>query len=246
MANFSDVTSNLVLQIRCSSEILEMAGVTPENSFEENIRLLRENFGSTNRDVRELLQKFIRSPNEDPIDAFYRFERLLRNPSLGFNRMDEVSQFSWISDSLKKILPTDPYRHFRVLWHQQGETTDLLAIRKLIKMTMEIFSTPSTCYAVEADSEIADVYAMDYHRRFNKKIYNNEPPEMSPEIIEVENRLSKLEERHDIFEKKQDNLEKTLTSGFQDLMKGMNDLRSDNRRYNNNGSNYFNNNQNRL
>ena len=29
MANFSDVTSNLVLQIRCSSEILEMAVVTP-------------------------------------------------------------------------------------------------------------------------------------------------------------------------------------------------------------------------
>ena len=244
MIQFSDTTANLVLQLRCSAEILDSADVDTGNPFEENCRRLRDNFGVTNKDARRNLQKFMREANEQPIDAFYRLEKLLKNPSLGFTQMSEVCQYNWISDCLQKILPTDPYRHFLLLWRQENETPNLHIIRRLIKDTMEIYPAPGACNYVETDSDTAEVYAMDHQRRFHKKKFDNDNRAQKPsaEITALENRLSKLEKKQESIEKKQESIEEKLCTGFSDISKQLSAI-SNNHGSNQNNANY--NNQNR-
>ena len=156
LAEFSDITSNLVLQLRCSSEILDMSQISPENTFSENCRRLRENFGISYPEARKYLTEFIRRADEEPIDAFYRFEKILRTPALNFHKMDNLSRSFWISESMKKILPTEPYRHYSILLHQKGETDDLRIIRNLLKQTMELFPSIAYCNAITEQEENFD------------------------------------------------------------------------------------------
>ena len=156
LAEFSDITSNLVLQLRCSSEILDMSQISPENTFSENCRRLRENFGISYPEARKYLTEFIRRADEEPIDAFYRFEKILRTPALNFQKMDDLSRSFWISESMKKILPTEPYRHYSILLHQKGETDDLRIIRNLLKQTMELFPSIAYCNAITEQEENFD------------------------------------------------------------------------------------------
>ena len=198
-AKFSDMTSNLILQIRCSSDILETSNVTVENSFEENCRCLRETFGVTYKEARQSLMNFIRKVDEEPIDAFYRLESILKTPVLKFNRMDDDSRLFWISESITKILPTEPYRHFCLLWRQEGETDNLSVIRRLLKKTMEVFPSIHDCNMIDSD--------------YDTQSENND--QIPEDISHLQDKLEQLEGR-------QVKLQEELLRGFKTVAETLN------------------------
>ena len=198
-AKFSDMTSNLILQIRCSSDILETSNITVENSFEENCRCLRETFGVTYKEARQSLMNFIRRVGEEPIDAFYRLENILKTPVLKFNRMDDDSRLFWISESIAKILPTEPYRHFCLLWRQEGETDNLSVIRRLLKKTMEVFPSIHDCNMIDSD--------------YDTQSENND--QIPEDISHLQDKLEQLEGR-------QVKLQEELLTGFKTVAETLN------------------------
>ena len=136
--DWDDITKNKVASFKMHPTLLHEVNFSIHNSWENNRKLLQEEFGLDYESIAIEVRQFTRKHREQPLDAYRRFMTLIRKPNFNFVGLSEEMQRFTLNQSLEVILPAPVYIFFSSLWIQNNETTDLTEILKLIKRAQKV------------------------------------------------------------------------------------------------------------